>query len=350
MDGATTVVNDTAMRVVPRSVTDLLMDGSAEGDDATFGATDYVGDQWGSKWLRAPDIYFTILAKGAEKLVKLERVADSWYGIKTGANEFFYLTPAQAAEWNMESEFLRPFLFSLKEIRKYSVDPATLGRKLFWCSMTKQELRRGGKVGALSYIEAGERAGLDRRPSMRGRPLWYCLSEHENADFVSNQFLGKRFGFPAICNIPVSNVFFTGTFHTEPLASLGLINSTVTFLIVEILARKTFGVGVAYLYGPQVRRLPLLDVACLTETQCHAVELAFTKMRNREILTVFEECGLDETATTPIEEQDPRPLADRAKLDAVVFDALGLTEEERKDTYRGLCRLVANRIAKSRSV
>jgi hypothetical protein len=35
-------------------------------------------------------------------------------------------------------------------------------------------------------------------------------------------------------------------------------------------------------------------------------------------------------------------------LDDVVFDALGLTEDERKEVYRAVCRLVFNRISKAK--
>jgi hypothetical protein len=42
--------------------------------------------------LRAPEIFFKILEKGKGKLVPLKEVAEVRFGIKTGANEFFYLT------------------------------------------------------------------------------------------------------------------------------------------------------------------------------------------------------------------------------------------------------------------
>jgi len=51
----------------------------------------YAGNKWGGKYLRAPDIYWTILEKGKDKLVHLGDIAEVRFGIKTGANEFFYL-------------------------------------------------------------------------------------------------------------------------------------------------------------------------------------------------------------------------------------------------------------------
>ena len=55
----------------------------------------YTGDKWGGKYLRAPDIYWTVLEKGADKLVRLGNVAKVRFGIKTGANDFFYLNAEQ---------------------------------------------------------------------------------------------------------------------------------------------------------------------------------------------------------------------------------------------------------------
>jgi hypothetical protein len=51
----------------------------------------YIGNKWGGKYLRAPEIYWRILEKGKGKLVKLGDIAEVRFGIKTGANEFFYV-------------------------------------------------------------------------------------------------------------------------------------------------------------------------------------------------------------------------------------------------------------------
>ncbi len=52
----------------------------------------------------------------------------------------------------------------------------------------------------------------------------------------------------------------------------------------------------------------------------------------------------------PIREQKPNPLPDRKALDDIVFDILGLTEEERVEVYWAVCELVKNRLKKARSV
>ena len=52
---------------------------------------EYIGNKWGGKYLRAPEIYWIILKKGRDKLVRLGDIAEVRFGIKTGANEFFYV-------------------------------------------------------------------------------------------------------------------------------------------------------------------------------------------------------------------------------------------------------------------
>jgi len=58
--------------------------------------------------------------------------------------------------------------------------------------------------------------------------------------------------------------------------------------------------------GAWAGRLMLLDVVCLTESQRRSAEVAFAKIRNRDSLAVFEECGLDAAVVMPIEEQEPQ--------------------------------------------
>lgn len=49
----------------------------------------------------------------------------------------------------------------------------------------------------------------------------------------------------------------------------------------------------------------------------------------------------------PIREQVPKPLPHRKAIDDVVFDALGLTEEERRELYLAVAELVQMRLKKA---
>ncbi|MEA1905408.1 MAG: hypothetical protein U9N12_00445 [Euryarchaeota archaeon] len=54
----------------------------------------------------------------------------------------------------------------------------------------------------------------------------------------------------------------------------------------------------------------------------------------------------------PIREQEPDPLLDRKALGdvVVVFDAISLKDDERKEVYRAVAELAKNRLDKARSV
>ena len=78
--------------------------------------------------------------------------------------------------------------------------------------------------------------------------------------------------------------------------------------------------------------------------------LTHDSILSRSVETIFIECGIDPKVTTPISQQEPHPLPDRKALDDVVFDALGLTADERKEVYRAVCTLVWERISRAESV
>ena len=126
----------------------------------------YTGDKWGGKYLRAPDIYHHILGKYGDKLVRLGKVATVMFGIKTGANEFFYLPPDIIKKYGIEPEFCLPVMTTPQESRSITIDPATLPKRLFMCHKDKAALK---DTGALAYIEWGENQRYHTRSSVKSR-------------------------------------------------------------------------------------------------------------------------------------------------------------------------------------
>ena len=133
----------------------------------------YTGDKWGGKYLRAPDIYWTILEKGKGKLVRLGDVAEVRRGFTTGANEFFYLDDEDIRQWEIEEEFLKPVIKSPRECKSILIDPSQLKFKLFMCHKDEAALKG---TAALKYIEDGESRGFNQRPSCSGRARWWSSS------------------------------------------------------------------------------------------------------------------------------------------------------------------------------
>jgi hypothetical protein len=150
-------------------------------------------------------------------------------------------------------------------------------------------------------------------------------------------------------NILVCDVFFIGIFkNIDKNIGVALINSTISYLSIEVIARKTYGIGVAYIYGPEINNLLLLNPNLLSKKLVSDLKNVFEKIKLRPIYSIFTELGFNQNK--PIREQKPNPLPDRKALDDIVFDALGLTEEERKEVYWAVAELVKNRLEKAKSV
>ncbi len=392
-------------RVTPKSQRELWLEGAtgAETDQQGLELGDpttlpYTGNKLGGKYLRAPEIYFTILEKGKDKLVRLGDIAEVRFGIKTGANDFFYLEPIgmtvaqvtqlaaqnpkapvrvrNGAGWvgEIEAGFLKPMLFSLKEAPSVRPDPRLFRFCAFVCRLSETQLRRDGFTLALAYIHWGAKqrvklkhggeTTLPQVPSLRNRDFWYALPEQQPPDFISNRFVGERFVFLQGGDFLVCDVFFVGYLRTPDDRTVisALLNSTSTALVADILARKTYGIGVAYLYGPEISGLLIPHPSSLTPSQRERLLFAFEQMASRKVKSIFEELGFQlcrqrrcEHPEHPYEFVDPQALTldqvlpDRRALDEVVFEVLGLTEEEQEEVYRAVVQLVKDRLRKAKS-
>jgi len=153
----------------------------------------YAGNRWGGKYLRAPDIFFTILEKGKGKLVRLGDVAEVRFGIKTGANEFFYLKiigngredglvrVKNDAGWEgeLEEEFLKTVTKNPRESKNILLKLNNLKYKVIMCHKDKRELE---KTKILDYIDWGEKQQYHKRPTCAGRQKWWDLGNWRPAD------------------------------------------------------------------------------------------------------------------------------------------------------------------------
>jgi hypothetical protein len=355
----------------------------------------YAGAKWGGKYLRAPDIFFTILEKGKDQLVRLGDIAEVRFGIKTGANEFFYLEPVgrtvkeaaalrekapltpvrvrNGAGWEgeIEAAWLRPVIKSPREIRTLRVRLEDLRYLVF---MPPEDIRKAIDQGrqpplsrypkAAAYIRWGERQGYQANRTCANRSPWWTLPVETGNTFWAKE-LRDRLGvfvsddqFLADCRLYVCKL--------DSLDQAWL-NSTISLLIDEANARQYGGGG-----GPrsvmvyEVNNLLGIFVSILNSSQRNHLLRAFEQIASREVRSIFEELGFPlcrerkcDHPEHPYEHVRPEALTleqvqrvspDRFELDRVVFDALGLTDEERVEVYRAVAQLVKDRLVKARSV
>ena len=313
----------------------------------------YVGEKWGGKYLRAPDIFFKILEKGKGKLVRLGDIAEIRRGITTGANEFFYLDDKKIKEWGIEEEFLKPVIKSPRECKSILIKPEDLKYKVFMCHKSKEELK-GTK--ALEYIEWGEFQHFHQRPSCKTRPQWWDLRKRKIGNVTCMMSLNDRYPFwlngVSLCDARLYDIY---TRKNNLNAFTGALNSTYLAIFIELTGRANLGEGVLDFKVYESAELPVLDVMTLTIPQCMALADVFQKLSTRPIKSIFEELGLpkpnrDFSNINPKDISLNKILPDRRALDKIVFSAIGLTEEEQLEVYQAVAELVKNRLSKARSV
>ena len=286
------------------------------------GHSGYVGDKWGGKHLRGLDIYHYLQDQYGHKLVRLGDVSTVRFGIKTGVNDFFYLTPEIISEWGIEPEFRRPVMTSPQESRGIVIDPNRLPRQLFMCHRDKAELTG---TRALTYIEWGEAQGHHRIRSVSSRPRWYDLGSRGDVPLGMNNLVGNT----AYTYFATPSILFTHNFQIfrpvgEPENLCAAMNSTPFQLVVGTQGIVNYGGGVL------------------------RVEVYETK--NLRIVNPAQKGRVDDSIFSGTEWDVMRPSDARRRLDTLVYDALGLTAGEREAVYEGVRELVENRKRKAGSV
>ena len=109
---------------------------------------------------------------------------------------------------------------------------------------------------------------------------------------------------------------------------LWFMNSTLFRLYIELTSRQLTG----------AQAIADIDVKVVKDALILNIPFNKGEFILRPIKSIFEECGID--PSKPIREQEPNPLPDRAELDNIIFDELGLTAAERKEVYWSVCELV----------
>ena len=121
--------------------------------------------------------------------------------------------------------------------------------------------------------------------------------------------------------------FFLIKFKEENLMTRAYLNSTIIPLLIETEGITNLGEGVIYTNVYWLKTLPILAESCVESE----IRQCYETMKMREILPIFGEI------------QQP----DRRALDAIIFDALNLTQGEQEEMYEAVIHLVEARAAES---
>jgi len=266
----------------------------------------YAGNKWGGKFLRAPDIFFTILEKGKGKLVKLRDLLIIKAGIITGNNAKYYRK--------------RDLKFDNKNYSLVFKSPREVN-KIF---LTSKDAKSIIKVKNVPF------------KIRKAKLLWVDLRGDKHICHYNSDYLPFEHNFYGLePKDPKKDIIYTM-----------ILNSTLAYLFIEIFGRRGLGGGALRLVRIDLMNFPVLNPN--KEGTIKRLHHIFYNIANREIKSIFEELGFD--SDKPIREQEPNPLPDRAELDKIIFDELDLTEEERKEVYWAVAELVKQRLDKAKSL
>jgi hypothetical protein len=334
---------------------DDLLSGGLEFSDNVLSGSIYKGDKWGSKYLKAPEIYSEILSKGL--LIQLSNFAFVRPGCYSGINDFFYVTEDVVDRWKIETEYFSSFIRNSKSINSYVLQDVTKDYVISIPEMKFENLANNIK----EYISWGSKqktrkrqktdAGIpwNQTASVKTRKYWYSIPK-QNLD-ETNVFLqyvsGDRF-YAVYSKQPMtSDRAFHRIFPKNINHSLGLflsLNSSITMLNAFVLGRQNLGGGALKLEASDAKRLLIPNPELFDNV---SIEKIISEMSQYKPVDVFTELGID--ISKEIREQQPQPEEYRKLIDKVVFDALELSESERNEVYWSVCEMVQNRINKANS-
>jgi hypothetical protein len=302
-------------RVHPLAQDLLLKAGTNEQNE-------FDGDKWGGKYLRAPSVFWKLFEEHAGNLLTLAQVSDVRFGIKTGANEFFFMDESTVAEWGIEAEFIFPVLKSPREAEGIVVDPKQLPTRLFICNRDKRSLKG---TRALEYIKWGEQQGLANRPSTASRGNWWSIGERRAAHINCNYQIHHTMKF-FISDTPfyVSNNFHEVHVESAPYSVCAAINSSISQLWINVTGRSNFGGGLLKVEGYETKLIPLVNPRLLEEERCKAI------IRGSQSL------GLGSP--------------DRRELDRYVATQLGISDDFLSQIEDALQAQVEHRLQRAKSV
>jgi hypothetical protein len=300
-------------QAVERLVTRLLPGMSRSSDEMTVRVIAQSALQASAKWglmLRAPDVVSQTHVQN--NLRPLKEWAAIQRGYTTGANDFFYLTPKKIEKWQIEPQYRRPLLKSLRGLDQLTLSKKACKHELLWIPA---DANLAG-TAVFDYIARAEQEGIDQRHTCTMRQPWYSLPPITPARLILPKGIWRRHMAPLLDH-PLSvdqqlyQIYLPADIQPEVAAAL--LNSAWFALQCELYGRVNFGAGVLWLAAYELGRIHLPDPRTLTIQQANHLAILFTALAKRPFVTTEDHLG--------------HPT--RQALDNAVFDLIGLNEEER---------------------
>jgi len=336
VENAKELYEDEKIRIYPKLQSELWEEGYDEE------SKEYVGSKWG-KYIRAPEIFFKVLS-----IRKFKRLTDILkhfnaklsLGVATGANQLLFISIKKAKEKKIEEEFLREAIESPRDCNSITIEKTD--KRVIYISGGVKAIE---KTNVRRYFEE-----MKQKVKFKviETPTWFVFKPIQGNLLMPRILFDRFLIFHNPKNLIFSKQFVGCTLHEEISQTLcSILNSTISWLIIEIEGRKALGLGSLNLELTDWEKLQTIDISILHKKEIQKLLKVFQKISKRPIGTVFEEVG----ANSPEEVSLDKVKPDRRELDKIVMgEILGLTEEEQLEVYKAVIQLVKERIERAKSV
>jgi SAM-dependent methyltransferase len=122
-----------------------------KGNRATRSTATVAAPGWG-KYLRADEVFFRILERGGARLLRLSELAHVRFGVKTGANKFFYLqNPSRPAVGNQKA---KGRLLTLTDVARVQRGLTTGANEFFYLKPVRPHIASQQRLTATTNRQA----------------------------------------------------------------------------------------------------------------------------------------------------------------------------------------------------
>ncbi|MGB6176963.1 MAG: N-6 DNA methylase, partial [Methylocella sp.] len=357
---------------------ELLEQGIANGV-LLRGERVYAGAKWGIH-LRAPNLWGELKKIGGDRWRPLGELAEVRFGVKTGADKFFYVDDVtddaltkfgdplvlgtgsvvaradivaghvkiiethDGERWPIEAKYLEPVVHSLMHIDSFEVLRENCEHLVL---MVGEPFTRLAGTHIEAYIRRGEKLGIHKGSTVaaraRARP-WYDLTNARKARLLwakSHQYrhcapLNPQ-GFAANCNL------YTVATDADPRLAAAVLNSSIVVLAKHLYGRP---VGVESNLKTEiidVNMMPVPDWTWADKTLRSNLKDAMAKLNERQVLGFLSERRLRRAALLQkgqvdklddLDGSSELDQEDRQNLDDVVLQLLGVKESTTRRELR----------------
>ena len=316
-----------------------------EGIESENEKIEYSGSKWGGRYLRSPDLFFSILKKGENHLKKLSDVLRVETYLNTGgADDFFIVRPIKdgknelttkfmtfdGEEMAVENIYVHPFIKSPSELKKLLIEEGDAQ----WLLITPPINILNSSL-VYKYIGWAEKQGFNQRSGCRNRNPWWKLPPQANNP--GSILWGRLHHDKHVIGFNPERIPFTNFYSIhapDTLLTLAILNSTLIAFFKELMGKTNFGGGVLKTDGNDIKQIPIINPKKIAEEDKKNLEKLISQLLNEPISPVFQ------SIKNPI----------LRELDETILRILGMSSNIVDDLYDETIKAIERRLQKAKGV